>query len=194
MRKLKDHYFRRAKKEGYLARSVYKLQELDRRYGIIAAGGRVLDLGSAPGSWAQYALKAVGRKGLVIAVDIEPLKWKTPANLIFLGRDVFQLNDEELEALSPYFDVILSDMAPSTTGIRERDARLSIELAERALQIAEKFLRPGGNFLAKVFEGPEFSNLLREVKSSFRFAKASKPPASRRESREIYLVGIGRRG
>ncbi len=193
MRKVKDYYFGRAKKEGYLARSVYKLQELDRKYGIIAPGARVLDLGSAPGSWSQYALEVVGREGLVVALDIKPMKGKPPPNLIILNRDVFELRDEDLEAISPYFDTLLSDMAPSTTGIRERDTRLSIELARKALEIARKFLRREGNFLAKVFQGPGFPQLAREVKSSFRFAKASKPSASRRQSREIYLVGIGKR-
>ena len=190
MRKIQDHYFRLAKKEGFLARSVYKLEELDRKYRIVSPGGRVLDLGSSPGSWSQFARKRVGKTGLIVAVDAQPMAWKGPENVKFLQRDIFQLQEGELRSFSDAFDVVLSDLAPSTTGAKETDRARSVELAESAFELARKFLRPGGNFVVKVFQGEDFPSFLRRVKSTFEFCKASKPSASRPESAEIYIVGL----
>ena len=192
MRKVKDYYFRRAKEEGFLARSIFKLEELNRKYRFINRGYKVLDLGSSPGSWSQYAVRVVSREGLVVGVDIQPMKLEPQKNLIFLQRDILSIDPEELRKICPAFDVVLSDAAPSTTGVKEADAERSLELARRALDIALAVLKPSGNFVAKVFQGEAFPAFLKDVKKKFGFAKASKPPASRPESREMYVIGIGK--
>jgi 23S rRNA (uridine2552-2'-O)-methyltransferase len=193
--RVQDHYFHRAKKDHYLARAIYKLEEIQKRYRLMRQGDRVLDLGAAPGSWVQLVSEVVGSRGHVVAVDIKPIEHPFKGNVTILLRDV--LEDalvEELQKDRAPFDVVLSDMAPATSGIRSADSARSSLLFERALAVAEGTLRPGGHFLAKIFQGSEFHDLLIEVKKRFRRVNVVKPDASKKTSKEIYILGMEFKG
>jgi 23S rRNA (uridine2552-2'-O)-methyltransferase len=189
-----DYYRSRARAEGYVARAVYKLKEVDEKYHLIKPGLRVLDLGCSPGSWLQYIAGRIGPGGLVIGVDAQPPEIKIAPPLYFVHREVSSLDLKTITAISPVFDVVLSDMAPKTTGMRQVDQQRSLELAFLAWEWAEKLLRTGGHFLVKVFEGPDTSALMAVMKASFRSCRPVKPAGSRPASREIYLLGLKRRG
>lgn len=187
MKKVKDTYFHKAKKEGYAARAVYKLEEIDKKNQILKKGNRVLDLGCSPGSWLQYAARRVGDKGLVLGIDLQPVSIQLPSNVKVLQADIFQLPDiPEFEM--PY-DVILSDMAPKTTGIRSMDAQKSYNLCQQALFIAQKHLSPKGALLVKAFQGASFEQLRKDFQQTFLKVKICKPKSSRQESVEIFLLG-----
>ncbi len=187
--KPRDHYAKRAKEEKYPARSVYKLKEADQKYHLLRSGQKVLDLGASPGSWSKYALEKVGKKGLVVGIDLNPVKINHP-RFLFLKGDIFELSPEEIlrEANVEYFDVVLSDMAPKTTGDRSGDHFRSIALAERALFLAERLLKPGGVFFVKVFEGEAFPNFVEEVKNRIGPVKRFRPKSTRASSREIFVL------
>ncbi len=185
----RDRYGQRASDEGYAARSVFKLQEIDRRARLLRPGQRVVDLGCYPGSWSRYALDRVGASGVVVGVDFQ-----APAlsGAIWLDRSVFEVSAEALiEALGGPADVVLSDMAQRTTGSRHADHYNQLELARRALEIALATLRPGGSFVCKVFEGGEAADFQRETKVHFGTVKRYRPDAVRKVSREWFLVGTG---
>lgn len=187
-----DHYSDSARKEGYAARSVYKLSELDAKHRILRPGARVLDLGAAPGSWSQYVAKAVGPRGLVVAVDFSRLEALAPLqNVVAVEGDFTE--EATVRAVAEYapFDVVLSDAAPSTTGNRTVDTARSAALVESIIASLPVLLRPGGTLLAKVFQGGEEQALLASLKERFDAAKMPKPKASRDESFETYLLGIG---
>lgn len=184
-----DHFARQARSENWAARSVYKLEEIDLRFKILKQGDRVLDLGCFPGSWSQYALKKVGFPGLVVGVDIlGPLKLSY-GNFKFIKEDVFNLDSDRLAAELGKFDVVLSDMAPSTTGIRNTDAARSMELALRALEISIKVLSSRGRMVCKVFEGEDIGRLRNLAAAGFRDLRLLRPAATRKRSRELYLIG-----
>lgn len=186
-----DARYRRAKQEGFAARSVYKLQEMDGRYQLFRPGLRVLDLGAHPGSWSQFACERVGRGGFVLGVDLQEPGVALGPNGHWLVADLMTLTAERLRAQTPAFDLVLSDAAPRTTGVAHADAAASLELTQRALDLALELLTPGGSFLAKVYFGPGVEDLIRQVKAAFSLGKAHKPEASRAASREIYLLGRG---
>jgi 23S rRNA (uridine2552-2'-O)-methyltransferase len=187
-----DHYFHRAKKEHFLARAVYKLEEIQKRYRLLKSGNRVLDLGAAPGSWLQLTSVIVGAKGLVVGVDIKGIDHSFSGNVTIVQRDIFECGfTEELTSEYAPFDVVLSDMAPATSGIRVADSARSSLLFEQALELARLTLKPDGNFLAKIFQGTEFHQLLPEVKKAFTLVKVVKPAASRKQSKEVYILGLG---
>jgi 23S rRNA (uridine2552-2'-O)-methyltransferase len=187
-----DHFSREAKKRGFAARSVFKLEEIDRRVRLFRQGQRVLDLGASPGSWSQYAAQRIGPSGKLLAVDLAPLA-KTPlANVTFFVGDVLTLASEDLARLGPY-DVVLSDMAPNTTGTRESDQAKSFELFMRALELAGALVSPRGSFVGKIFMGPDFGAAKRRVKELFETERAIRPEGTRESSFEIFLVGLGRR-
>jgi 23S rRNA (uridine2552-2'-O)-methyltransferase len=188
-----DYYARKAKAEGYAARSVFKLEEVDATEGLFRAGMRVLDLGAAPGSWMQYASERVGAKGRVVGVDLKPLSRPERANERFLAADAFALDPAVLREIAPAYDLVLSDMMPSTIGHKESDHYRSVALAERALALADLLLRPGGNFLVKVFQGPDFNAYRDTLRQRFAKVKIKKPDSSRQTSREIYLLGLGKK-
>ena len=189
-----DHYFRRAKKEGFIARSVYKLEEVDRRVRLLRPGQRVLDLGCYPGSWLQYCARVVGKRGLVVGIDTREISVELPPHVHLVLADVFELSPADLHHFSNEFEVVLSDLAPATTGIRSVDSDRSSLLFQRALALADDLLVPGGHFLGKIFQGPGFDEIVRELKSKFRKVKGIKPRATRKVSKEIYLVALGRKG
>jgi 23S rRNA (uridine2552-2'-O)-methyltransferase len=185
-----DHYTRRAKKERFPARSVYKLQEIQQKHRLIKKGHKILDLGCSPGSWLLYAARLTGDRGQVIGVDLKVVKGQSPANAKIITADVFAL---DVESLGKDFNIVLSDMAPSTTGRKDVDAARSYNLCETALNIARNVLRPGGSFVCKIFQGPDFKTFSEAVKSGFRELKVFKPRSSRKASREIFIIGIGKK-
>lgn len=188
----RDPYGQRASDEGYAARSVFKLQEIDRRHRLLRSGQRVVDLGCYPGSWSRYALDRVGASGVVVGVDFQ-----APAlsGATWLDRSVFEVTTEELlEILGGPADVVLSDMAQNTTGNKHADHYNQLELARRALEVATAILRPGGSFVCKVFEGGEAADFQREAKAVFGKVKRMRPDAVRKVSREWFLVATGFRG
>jgi len=188
-----DHYFHRAKKEGFIARSVYKLEEVDRRVRLLRPGQRVLDLGCHPGSWLQYCARVVGKQGLVVGIDTRKISVELPPHVHLVQADVFELSPADLHHFSNEFDVVLSDLAPATTGIRSVDSDRSSLLFQRALALADDLLVPGGHFLGKIFQGSSFDEIVRELKSKFRKVKGIKPRATRKESKEIFLVAMDKK-
>jgi 23S rRNA (uridine2552-2'-O)-methyltransferase len=189
-----DPYRQRARAEGYVARAIYKLKELDEKYRLFKAGQRVLDLGCSPGSWLQYIGGRVGPRGLVVGIDANPVEIETAPPLYYVQGDVASLDLETITAISPVFDVVVSDMAPKTTGMRQVDQQRSLDLAFLAWDWADRLLCRGGHFLVKVFEGPDTGNLMAVLKKSFTSSRPVKPAGSRPASREIYLLGLKRRG
>jgi 23S rRNA (uridine2552-2'-O)-methyltransferase len=186
-----DHYTREAKQRGFPARSVVKLEDIDRRVRLLRPGQRVLDLGAAPGSWSLYAASRIGQRGLLLAVDTSPLSTVLAAPAVFLQGDALSLGTKDLDRFAPY-DVVLSDMAPKTTGTREADQAQSFELFMRALAIAEALLAPGGSFVGKIFMGPDFPEAKKRVKALFEKERAMRPEGTRESSFETFLVGQGR--
>ena len=186
----RDRFHQKAKKQGFLARAVFKLAELDEQFKLFKPGQRVLDLGCAPGSWLQYAREQVGDKGVLVGLDRGPLRGDVAGARIVVG-DVLTIDPKVLLGELAAFDVVLSDMAPDTTGIRNVDQARSEALFERALEIATIVLAPGGNFVGKLFQGPEFKALIEAVRGKFAVAKTAKPESSRQISIEQYVVGKG---
>ncbi len=187
-----DHYSRQAKKDRYPARSVYKLKEIQSRYRLIRPGDKVLDLGCSPGSWLLYAAEIAGEKGKVIGIDLIPVTIGLPPQASVHVGDVRALEDSLLEKLGQNFNTVISDMAPSTTGIKGVDETRSLDLCTAALAVARRFLAPGGTFLCKIFQGTDFDAFSRQVKKNFSKQKTFKPQSSRKASREIYMIGTGK--
>lgn len=192
-----DRFFRKAKEEGYRARSAYKLKEILERFRIIRTGFNVLDLGSAPGSFLQVISRIVGPSGTVVGVDlkeIEPFSGNEALKNVttYIG-DVFDLNymDEILGAQK--FDVVTSDLMPNTTGIKFVDQYSSVDLNLAALKIACKHLKPGGSALFKIFNSNELRRFLFKAKRDFRDVRSMKPVAVRETSKEIYIIGMDKR-
>ena len=184
---MQDSYTKRAKDLGYRARSVFKLKDIIRKYKFVNRGDSVLDLGASPGSWMQYLSNFVK---YVLGIDISDVK--PIPDTVFLKKDVF--DEDIIEVLSTYkkkFDVIVSDMAPNTTGIAGFDQVKSLELCERAYFIAQNMLKMNGNFLCKIFQSSEGDDFFRKLKKDFKFVKTSKPEGSKRRSKEVFYVCMG---
>ncbi len=190
MRKSQDYYFNKAKKEKYPARSVFKLEEAQQKHKIIKPGNKVLDLGCHPGSWSIYAAKQVGQNGKVIGVDqhtTKPYQFAGAAKMKLIKADIF--SEEIFSTLGQEsFDVVLSDMAPATSGHKFSDHLRSIELSRRALEIACQTLVKGGHFYCKVFQGEDFPDFVTEARRFFKKVKTVKPKSSRVESREVFVL------
>jgi 23S rRNA (uridine2552-2'-O)-methyltransferase len=191
-RRRHDAFQKRARQQGFAARSVYKLEEIDARYHVLRPGARVLDLGCRPGSWLQYAARMVGPGGALVGLDRQPLEVAIPGARIVVG-DVNQVSPTELRGDLAAFDVVLSDMAPDTSGVRSVDQARSEALFERALEIAEATLAPGSAFVGKLFQGPGFPALVARCRAGFDRVALVKPKGSRSESIEQYVVCLGRR-
>ncbi len=201
-RQLHDAYFKQAKAEGYLARSAYKLKEIQEKKRIIRPGDRVLDLGCAPGSWLQVAARLVGPRGRVVGIDLQEvdlaavrhgLDRPTADIVVAIQGDASAVDPGVLLDLAGgKFDVVVSDMAPNTSG--HGDDHLSARLCWGVLGLLPTLLRRGGNVCMKVLEGEAFPELLRDTKGLFAEAGATKPKSSREVSREIFIVGTGYKG
>ncbi len=189
--KVKDHYFKKAKKENFLARSVYKLEEIDKKYKIIQAGNRVVDLGYHPGSWTQYTAESVGEEGCVVGIDIKPINKKltTLRNVKLFEKSIFDVTKPQDLEEEDFFDVVISDMAPNTTGIRSVDQDRSLNLVEEVFHILPVFLKPGGNFVIKVFDSHQAQVFLKEQKNIFGEYSFLKPKSTRSVSKEFFVIG-----
>jgi len=186
-----DFWAEKARKEGYPARSVYKLDELDRKFGVLRPGLRVLDIGAAPGSWSLWALKRLDGRGFLSAVDLQPLGISPSyPNFFFIRGDLY---DDAVKAAiaerGPY-DLVLSDAAPATSGNRGLDTDRSEAIVEAVLGYADDMLKPGGSVVAKLFIGGGQRELLDRMKASYASARAFKPEACRTVSFETYLIGL----
>ncbi len=195
MKNYRDYYFRKAKAEHYPARSVYKLMEMDKALRLLTPGGRVLDLGATPGSWSLYAAQQVGPQGRVVALDCVPTETVFPPQVQFLVADMLHPSAEAIAVLEAHapFSVVLSDMAPKTTGSRITDQARSLALVEAAYGVAMRWLAAGGHFVAKIFEGPDAPAFVRGIKPFFERVTLMKPKSSRSESKEIFIVGLSLR-
>jgi len=191
-RRHQDHFGRRAKTEGYPARSVYKLDEIDKRLKLLRTGMRVLDLGASPGSWTMYAATRVGPQGRVLGLDLNPHRGALPPNAEIRVLDAFEADVEELGGAGSY-DVVLSDMAPNTTGNRSVDQARSHRLFDHAVDVALKVLVPGGSFVGKIFLGPDFEAARKRLQEHFEEAKVYRPEAVRGSSFEVFLAGLRRK-
>ncbi|MGH7283628.1 MAG: SAM-dependent methyltransferase [Polyangiaceae bacterium] len=185
-----DRFTRDAKKAGYPARSVFKLEEIDRRARILKPGMHVLDLGAAPGSWAIYAAQKIGRNGKLLAIDLEPLEIALPPYGTFIQGDAFALESNIHQEYAPY-DVVLSDMAPRTTGNRLGDQTRSYELFMRALEVASQTLKKGGSFVGKIFMGEDLPLARAETRKIFAEERLIRPEGTRSVSYEIFVIGLG---
>lgn len=188
----RDHYFKKAKDQNFAARSVFKLEEIDQKLKIIHPNNKILDLGASPGSWSQYCSKKIGPNGRILGVDLTAMNIKLP-NAQFIQADLRDLNLETVfkeHGFNEPFDVVLSDMAPKTTGIRITDQARSFELCELALNVARKFLKKDGHFVCKLFHSDDFTTLRDQIKKEFNRFEAVKPDSTRKISKEIFLVGI----
>ncbi|MDQ7013909.1 MAG: RlmE family RNA methyltransferase [Planctomycetota bacterium] len=192
-RVLHDKYFKLAKAEGYVARSAYKLLEIDERYRVLNRGKWVLDVGCAPGSWLQVAAERVGPRGRVVGIDLQRVDHRMPDNVVMFEGDAEQVPPEVLlelvggEVGGDLFHSVLSDMAPKTTG--HVDDLVSARLCRSVLKLLPDLLRPGGHLVMKILEGQEYPLVLRETQRMFDHAKGFKPNASRDVSREMFIVG-----
>ena len=185
-----DRYFKEARAQGFAARSVFKLEEIDRKLRLLRPGHRVLDLGCRPGSWMQYAVATVGARGAVVGIDRDPLPAPVGGARVLVG-DIYKVTDAELLGELAAFDVVLSDMAPDTTGVRATDQARSAALFEEALARGERLLAPGGAFVGKIFQGPDLQALRQRMSGRFAEVRLVKPDSSRAQSIEIYLAGRG---
>ena len=193
MKKYQDHYFHKAKQENYPARSVYKLKEIQKRFKLFKPGMRVLDLGAAPGSWSLGAAEMIGPAGKVLGLDLKAVSTVFPPNVTFLQGDIYDPSPEFLAELQKHapFHVVMSDMAPNTTGSRSTDQARSALLIEEALGLARTCLRPGGHFIVKFFMGPDIQAFAQALRKEFETVKSFKPNSSRSESFESFYVGMG---
>lgn len=194
-RRQQDHFARRAKKQHYPARSIYKLEEIDQKVHLFKADQKVVDLGAAPGSWTLYVSSKVGPGGHVVAIDRAPMTINLPGHVTTFEANALDFDPSQIR---PYadpdgFDVVISDMAPKTSGHRFVDQTRSYQLFSRALELGAELLRPGGHFVGKIFQGEDFEAAREEVRRLFEKHKIVRPRSVRTESYEIYLVGLGRR-
>ncbi len=196
-----EYYSRKAREEGYPARSVYKLKEIDEKYKVFRRGNWVLDLGCAPGSWMMYIVEKIGGEGKVIGVDLEDLKMPLAANMRFVKKDILHLTPEDFyqrksavkqnqRQSARIFDVVVSDLSPKTTGVKTADIVNSVMLANKALASAKLVLRPGGKFVCKIFEGELSEEFFKELEKNFEFVKRFRPKAVSKESREFFVVAL----
>ena len=182
-----DPYTKKARAENYEARSIYKLEEIDKRERILSGVKTVLDLGASPGSWSQYCLKKLNQKDAkIVAIDINPINIQDP-RLLFIQESIETID------LSPHLkdskvDLVLSDMAPKTSGIHSQDVAQSLELATMALNCCHRFLRKGGYFVVKLFMGDGFEDYHKLIKTSFGHVRLLRPESTRKHSREIFFV------
>jgi 23S rRNA (uridine2552-2'-O)-methyltransferase len=181
-----------ARSKGYPARSVFKLQEIDRRMRLFRPGQNVIDLGAAPGSWSLYASERVGPAGHVYAIDIKPIQQTFGENVKVLEGDALSLDSALLAAHAPY-DIVMSDMAPNTSGSKFQDQARSTELFLRALEVAIAHGKPGSHFTAKIFMSGDYKAAEMQVREAYDVVRTIRPDGTRQVSSEVFVVGMGRK-
>lgn len=187
-----DHYSRQAKKDQFPARSVFKLKEIQKKFQLIKKGDNILDLGCYPGSWLLYAADLTGGKGRVVGLDLEPVTLKLPPHVRVYTGDILAMDVAFFKSLGNDFNVVVSDMAPATTGNKHIDSARSYHLCQAALSVAQTVLLPGGSFVCKIFQGEDFTLFTDAIKSAFSKHKIFKPQSSRKASKEIFIIGLGK--
>jgi 23S rRNA (uridine2552-2'-O)-methyltransferase len=187
-----DSFTKAAKAQGYPARSVFKLEEIDRRVRLLKSGQRVLDLGAAPGSWSMYAAKKIAPSGKLLAIDLSEIQGSLGPNAQIVQGDALALTNDALAMFAPY-DVVLSDMAPSTSGSKVADQARSFELFMRALEIARALGAPGGSFVGKLFMSEDFIKAREALRALFSEVRTIKPEGTRASSVEVFLIGLARK-
>ena len=189
--KVKDHYFNKAKSENFLARSVYKLEEIDDKYKILKPGMQVVDFGYHPGSWIQYVSRVISDNGSVVGIDVREVNKQLTGikNVRVYQKDIFDISDLAQLGVEGQFDVVLSDMAPNTTGIKSLDQDRSLNLVESVFGLLPRFLKPGGNFVIKVFDSQHAQNYLKDQKGLFNEFHFLKPKSTRSVSKEFFVIG-----
>lgn len=192
----KDKYYQKAKTEGKASRAFYKLEEIQQKFKLIKPGDAIVDLGCAPGGWLQSLAKLVGKSGTIVGVDFEPLTIEVLPPIIFIKEDVMSeaLAGQIKNKLGRVADLVVSDLAPHTTGVKFRDSFLSYELVSRAFEIAQDVLKVGGSFVAKIFPGVDQQELQNILKKYFRSVKQFVPSSTRKTSNEFYIVATGFNG
>ncbi|OWT32544.1 23S rRNA (uridine(2552)-2'-O)-methyltransferase [Methanobrevibacter sp. 87.7] len=193
MERKNDPYYKRAKANEYRSRASYKLKQLDKKYRIIKKGDTVVDLGAAPGGWSQIALEKVEENGIVVGVDLNRIKPLPNENYYRIRGDFTteEVQNKIIKLIGGKAKVIVSDASPSLTGIRDIDHLRSIDLINVVIDIADNILEEHGNIVIKVFQGPEYKHLIEKLNKKFKILKTTKPPSSRKKSREMYIVGLG---
>ena len=189
----KDYFFKKAKEQNFAARSVFKLEEIDSRFHVIKKNDIVIDLGCAPGAWSQYTSKKIGNGGLIIGIDLQKVHLTLP-NVHFVEGNAFDeptLSNVLAELSIQKVNVVMSDMAPKTTGIRITDQQRSYDLCLRALNVAKARLKPGGIFIVKFFQSEFFDDFLKEIKKHFLKMEILRPKSTRKSSIEIFIIGLG---
>ncbi len=194
--KVRDHYFEKAKKDNYLARSAYKLEEINKKYKILEKDMNVLDLGYYPGSWTQYTAKVIGENGIIVGIDIQEVNTKLEglSNVKVYQKDINDVKSLEELGVSEKFDTLISDMAPSTTGIKSVDQARSLNLVEMVFYHLPNFLKLGGNFTIKVFDSNDAQMFLKQQRSLFTEYSFLKPKSTRSVSKEFFVIGKGYKG
>ena len=189
----REYYYKKAKEENYRSRATYKLVQANEKYGFIQRNDIVVDLGAAPGGWIQAARKMTGKNGFVLGVDLKPIEPFTQEYIRTIIADLTEpeMVEQILSFIPRKADVVISDAAPNITGVWEVDHARQIDLATKALEIAQCILRPQGNFFVKVFEGDLLNDFMQTVKTLFDTVKIVKPQASRAKSSEMYLLALG---
>lgn len=189
--KVKDHYYEKAKQENFLARSIYKLEEIDQKYKVLKPGMKVVDFGYYPGSWIQYTSRVIGDNGLVVGIDIQEVNKKLAhlKNVRVYQKSIFDITDLSQLDVEDKFDVVLSDMAPSTTGIKAVDQARSLDLVESVFGVLPSFLREGGNFVIKVFDSHDAQVFLKQQRNLFGEFHFLKPKSTRSVSKEFFVIG-----
>jgi len=189
--KKREVYTVKAHNEGYPARSIYKLKEINEKFRLIGKDYRVLDLGSAPGSWLKYLGEIVGDGGMVVGIDLSELRFNLPKNTKFIQKDIYELSGKELLLNTSGFNAVTSDMAAKTTGIESADSGATNDLVRQGLSIAKEVLVRNGVFIAKLFENNDTKDILKEVKGCFKSARMFRPQATTKHSKEVYLIALG---
>jgi 23S rRNA (uridine2552-2'-O)-methyltransferase len=187
-----DHYTCQARREKYPARSVYKLKEIQQKYKLIRPGHTVLDLGCAPGSWTLFVSEILGQNGFITGIDLKKVDINVKSPHCFMTDDIYLVKEWETLTGTP-FDIVLSDMAPNTTGRKDVDALRSFQLCEVALEIARKHLKSGGHFVCKIFQGEYTKEMINAIKGCFFQCQLFRPKTTRKASKEIYIIGMKRK-
>lgn len=192
-KRTKDFFYKQAKEEGVVARSFFKIEDLDQKYRLIKPKMRIMDVGAAPGSWIQYLLRKTGDEGFIYALDLNPLTISVPDNVVFDQKNLFDISPEEVYEQYGMFDLIISDVAPRTTGSDFVDQTRSYELVEHVRNIAIKVLKKNCHMICKMYQSGDTKKFTEDMKKVFSTVEIQKPESSRKQSREIFIIGLNKK-